>query len=215
MWKTGSLSWWNCRFTSRVSFCYKFTRWSITWLHRRDFWYPFSASWSWSNRYIFFLAFFWKWIKHIVCFSFVSFNIACFISLYNLCCYHHYFIFKFYEGANSGKNVILLHLGANGLAAPRDFLVPTAWFEEGSRLGYTIVQKFGGELFTARQDFSPFNVVAWHGNYVPYKVGVNPIISAPLIWNRSERGHALSQLFCFPMCEVNQPKDLTSVKENA
>lgn len=60
--------------------------------------------------------------------------------------------------------------GANGLAAPRDFLAPTAWFEEGLRPEYTIVQKFGGELFTAKQDFSPFNVVAWHGNYVPYKV---------------------------------------------
>ena len=65
-----------------------------------------------------------------------------------------------------------LHVGANGLAAPRDFLVPTAWFEESSYPGFTIVQKFGGELFTARQDFSPFNVVAWHGNYAPYKVGV-------------------------------------------
>lgn len=32
------------------------------------------------------------------------------------------------------------------------------------------MQKFGGELFTAKQDFSPFNVVAWHGNYAPYKV---------------------------------------------
>ncbi|CAE6239424.1 unnamed protein product [Arabidopsis arenosa] len=60
-------------------------------------------------------------------------------------------------------------IGANGLAAPRDFLAPTAWFEEGLRPEYTIVQKFGGELFTAKQDFSPFNVVAWHGNYVPYK----------------------------------------------
>lgn len=62
-------------------------------------------------------------------------------------------------------------LGANGLASPRDFLVPVAWFEQHSNPGYTIVQKFGGELFTAKQDFSPFNVVAWHGNYVPYKVG--------------------------------------------
>ncbi|KAF6158429.1 hypothetical protein GIB67_022026 [Kingdonia uniflora] len=60
-------------------------------------------------------------------------------------------------------------IGANGLAASRDFLVPTAWFEKELRPGYTIVQKFGGELFTAIQDFSPFNVVAWHGNYVPYK----------------------------------------------
>ncbi|XP_010916053.1 homogentisate 1,2-dioxygenase isoform X2 [Elaeis guineensis] len=60
-------------------------------------------------------------------------------------------------------------IGANGLASPRDFLAPTAWFEESFLPGYTIVQKFGGELFTAKQDFSPFNVVAWHGNYVPYK----------------------------------------------
>lgn len=60
-------------------------------------------------------------------------------------------------------------IGANGLAAPRDFLTPTAWFEQSPRPNYIIVQKYGGELFTAKQDFSPFNVVAWHGNYVPYK----------------------------------------------
>ncbi|XP_038688630.1 uncharacterized protein LOC119987788 [Tripterygium wilfordii] len=67
-------------------------------------------------------------------------------------------------------DTILINVGANGLAAPRDFLVPLAWFEEDYKPGYTIVQKFGGELFTARQDFSPFNVVAWHGHYVPYKM---------------------------------------------
>jgi homogentisate 1,2-dioxygenase len=60
--------------------------------------------------------------------------------------------------------------GANGLASPRDFLSPTAWFEQAPHPGYIIVQKYGGQLFTATQDFSPFNVVAWHGNYVPYKV---------------------------------------------
>lgn len=60
-------------------------------------------------------------------------------------------------------------IGANGLASPRDFLAPTAWFNHDPYPGYVIVQKFGGELFTAKQDFSPFNVVAWHGNYVPYK----------------------------------------------
>lgn len=60
-------------------------------------------------------------------------------------------------------------IGANGLAASRDFLAPTAWFEENYHPGYTIVQKFGGQLFTANQDFSPFNVAAWHGNYFPYK----------------------------------------------
>ncbi|KAK3030264.1 hypothetical protein RJ639_039847 [Escallonia herrerae] len=73
-------------------------------------------------------------------------------------------------------------IGANGLAAPRDFLVPTAWFEQRSCSGYTIVQKFGGELFTAKQDFSPFNVVAWHGNYVPYKVSTL-LINHPFLFN--------------------------------
>lgn len=65
--------------------------------------------------------------------------------------------------------------GANGLASPRDFLSPTAWFEQEHHPGYTIVHKYGGELFSATQDFSPFNVVAWHGNYVPYKVCCMPL----------------------------------------
>ena len=29
-----------------------------------------------------------------------------------------------------------------------------------------------GHLFQAKQDHSPFDVVAWHGNYAPYKVGI-------------------------------------------
>ncbi|XLT09479.1 hypothetical protein HN51_055272, partial [Arachis hypogaea] len=58
-------------------------------------------------------------------------------------------------------------LGANGLASPRNFL------EDKFNPGYTIVQNFGGELFVAVLDFSPFDVVAWHGNYVPYKYDLN------------------------------------------
>jgi hypothetical protein len=34
---------------------------------------------------------------------------------------------------------------------------------------YTVVNKYGGHLFQAAQDHSPFDVVAWHGNYAPYK----------------------------------------------
>jgi homogentisate 1,2-dioxygenase len=29
--------------------------------------------------------------------------------------------------------------------------------------------QFEGQLFSAMQSFSPFNVVAWHGNFAPYK----------------------------------------------
>uniref|UniRef100_A0A0C9RS29 Homogentisate 1,2-dioxygenase n=1 Tax=Wollemia nobilis TaxID=56998 RepID=A0A0C9RS29_9CONI len=64
-------------------------------------------------------------------------------------------------------------IGANGLASPPDFQTPTAWFEDKACPGYTIIHKFGGSLFTANQDFSPFNVVAWHGNYAPYKYDLN------------------------------------------
>ncbi|MCJ8745883.1 hypothetical protein PDJAM_G00135410 [Pangasius djambal] len=61
-------------------------------------------------------------------------------------------------------------IGANGLANPRDFLTPVAWFEDRTvASGYTIINKYQGKLFSCQQDFSPFNVAAWHGNYAPYK----------------------------------------------
>lgn len=58
---------------------------------------------------------------------------------------------------------------ANGLAHPRDFLTPTAWFEDRDAKDFEIISKFQGALFKATQNHSPFDVVAWHGNYVPYK----------------------------------------------
>jgi len=62
-------------------------------------------------------------------------------------------------------------IGSNGLANARDFLAPTAAFEQddGTDEGYEIVKKFGGRLWSARQARSPFNVVAWYGNLVPCK----------------------------------------------
>nr|XP_021485016.1 homogentisate 1,2-dioxygenase [Meriones unguiculatus] len=61
-------------------------------------------------------------------------------------------------------------IGANGLANPRDFLIPVAWYEDRQVPGgYTVINKYQGKLFASKQDVSPFNVVAWHGNYTPYK----------------------------------------------
>ncbi len=60
-------------------------------------------------------------------------------------------------------------IGANGLASPRDWATPAAWFEDRACEDYTVLHKLGGALFAARQAFSPFNVVAWHGNYAPTK----------------------------------------------
>jgi homogentisate 1,2-dioxygenase len=59
-------------------------------------------------------------------------------------------------------------IGSNGLANPRDFLTPVAAFED--REGqFELVAKFGGHLWRADIDHSPLDVVAWHGNYAPYK----------------------------------------------
>jgi homogentisate 1,2-dioxygenase len=59
-------------------------------------------------------------------------------------------------------------IGANGLANPRDFLVPVAAFDD--REGdFELVAKFAGRLWSAPIDHSPLDVVAWHGNLAPYK----------------------------------------------
>jgi homogentisate 1,2-dioxygenase len=59
-------------------------------------------------------------------------------------------------------------LGSNGLANPRDFLTPTAAFEDVER-PTRVVQKFQGRLWTTELPHSPLDVVAWHGNLAPYK----------------------------------------------
>jgi homogentisate 1,2-dioxygenase len=59
-------------------------------------------------------------------------------------------------------------IGSNGLANPRDFLAPVAWYEE-CRAPIESVVKFGGNLWATMLDHSPLDVVAWHGNYAPYK----------------------------------------------
>jgi homogentisate 1,2-dioxygenase len=59
-------------------------------------------------------------------------------------------------------------IGSNGLANPRDFQTPVAHFED-SEGDYTLIAKFGGNLWQAAIGHSPLDVVAWHGNYAPYK----------------------------------------------
>lgn len=76
-----------------------------------------------------------------------------------------------YVCENFGPPFRLPHLGpigANGLANPRDFLAPVAAYED--RKGdFELVTRFNGKLWRAAIDRSPLDVVAWHGNYYPYK----------------------------------------------
>jgi homogentisate 1,2-dioxygenase len=59
-------------------------------------------------------------------------------------------------------------IGSNGLANPRDFETPVAAFEDSDE-PVEIIQKSLGHLWTTMLDHSPLDVVAWHGNYAPYR----------------------------------------------
>ena len=60
-------------------------------------------------------------------------------------------------------------MGSNCLAQPRDFQAPIAHFEEDTTNTHTLLAKFSGRLFAAKQHHTPFDIVAWHGTYYPYK----------------------------------------------
>ncbi|HEY1144188.1 MAG TPA: homogentisate 1,2-dioxygenase, partial [Sphingomicrobium sp.] len=76
-----------------------------------------------------------------------------------------------YVAENHGHSFRLPELGpigANGLASARDFEVPAAAFEDRDETT-EVVQKYLGSLWTTTLDHSPLDVVAWHGNYVPWR----------------------------------------------
>ncbi|WP_329193985.1 MULTISPECIES: homogentisate 1,2-dioxygenase [unclassified Streptomyces] len=75
-----------------------------------------------------------------------------------------------YVCENYGQPFELPHLGpigANGLAAARDFRAPVAAYEDVER-PTEVVNKFCGNLWSATYDHSPLDVVAWHGTHTPY-----------------------------------------------
>ena len=102
-------------------------------------------------------------------------------------------------------------IGANGLANPRDFLYPVAFFEDLEE-EFTILNKYQGYLFASSQDHSPFDVVAWHGNYAPFKYDLSrfntvntvsydhpdPSIFTVLTVKSGQPGVALADFVIFP-----------------
>ena len=59
-------------------------------------------------------------------------------------------------------------IGSNGLASPRDFLAPSAACED-REAPTELVAKIGARLWATSLRHSPLDVVAWHGNYYPFK----------------------------------------------
>ncbi|XP_022916677.2 homogentisate 1,2-dioxygenase [Onthophagus taurus] len=114
-----------------------------------------------------------------------------------------------------GQHFILPDLGpigANGLANPRDFQTPVALYEDIDVDNYEIIAKYQGKLFICHQNHSPFDVVAWHGNYVPYKYNLenfmvinsvsfdhcDPSIFTVLSCQSEKKGTAIADFVIFP-----------------
>jgi len=91
-------------------------------------------------------------------------------------------------------------IGANGLANEKDFLYPVASFEDRD-CEFTVVHKFLGQLFETKKDHSPFNVVAWHGNYCPYKYDLAKFV----VVNSVSTEHIDPSVFTVLTCQSLQP----------
>lgn len=77
---------------------------------------------------------------------------------------------------------------------------------------FEIVNKYQNHYFIAKQTHSPYDVVAWHGNYAPYKYDLNrfntintvsfdhpdPSIFTVLTVKSGQPGTALADFVIFP-----------------
>ncbi|KAJ7220230.1 homogentisate 1,2-dioxygenase [Mycena pura] len=93
-------------------------------------------------------------------------------------------------------------LGGYGLANPRDFEHPVAHFDIDqssweSRLAYLVC----GQLFACNQEHTPFDVVAWHGNYVPYKYAMEKFVNVGSI----SKDHIDPSIFCVLTAKSKAP----------
>ena len=77
-------------------------------------------------------------------------------------------------------------IGANCLANPRDFMTPVAAYEDRETPSRLILKQ-DGVLWAATIPQSPLDVVAWHGNYAPYKYDLrrfSPV--GPLLFDHAD-----------------------------
>jgi homogentisate 1,2-dioxygenase len=94
-----------------------------------------------------------------------------------------------------------------------DFLHPSASYEEREcPEGFTVLNRFAGQLFEATIPHSPYDVVGWTGNYLPYKYDLrkfmcinsvtydhpDPSIYTVLTCPSEEPGTAVADFVVFP-----------------
>uniref|UniRef100_A0A7S3PH04 homogentisate 1,2-dioxygenase n=1 Tax=Aplanochytrium stocchinoi TaxID=215587 RepID=A0A7S3PH04_9STRA len=94
-------------------------------------------------------------------------------------------------------------IGSNGLANPRDFLTPTASYDPTfpTERTFLVINKFGGEMFSYEQNHTPFDVVAFHGNYLPYKYDLRKFCCM----NSVTYDHPDPSIYTVLTCPSNEP----------
>ncbi|KAL0945421.1 hypothetical protein HGRIS_000913 [Hohenbuehelia grisea] len=91
-------------------------------------------------------------------------------------------------------------IGGCGLANPRDFETPLASFDI-DQSPWEIIYKLSGKLFVCKQEHTPFDVVAWHGNYVPYKYAMEKFVNIGSI----SKDHIDPSIFCVLTAKSKAP----------
>ncbi|EUC59204.1 homogentisate 1,2-dioxygenase, partial [Rhizoctonia solani AG-3 Rhs1AP] len=91
-------------------------------------------------------------------------------------------------------------LGGHGLANVRDFEHPIASFDV-DQSPWEIVYKLGGKLWSCKQNHTPFDVVAYHGNYIPYKYALEKFVNVGSI----SKDHIDPSIFCVLTAKSKTP----------
>jgi homogentisate 1,2-dioxygenase len=93
-------------------------------------------------------------------------------------------------------------IGANGLANQRDFDIPVAFYEDlDMNITYELQSKFLNKLYTCKLDHSPFDVVAWHGSYSPFKYDLKKYCTV----NSVSFDHLDPSIFTVLTCQTDEP----------
>jgi homogentisate 1,2-dioxygenase len=112
-------------------------------------------------------------------------------------------------------------IGSTGLASPRDFQVPTAFFDgkivDGIAVSkdfdspWTIISRLDTKLWSCTQDATPFNVSGWQGTLYPYKYDMMRFSS----FSNANFDHHGPSLFCIMQARAFGKEPYTSVLDFA
>ena len=91
-------------------------------------------------------------------------------------------------------------IGANGLSNLKDFETPVAWYEDKD-CKWTHYQKFNENMFQVSIDHSPFDVVAWSGNYAPFRYD----LAKYCVINTVSYDHLDPSIFCVITAQTAEP----------